>query len=617
MLKQLGEYLFAFEDTCNVYIVKNKTSAVLIDFGSGDVLNHLSEMGIERVAAVLMTHHHRDNAHGLARTVEAGIATYAPHFERHLFSDVDQHWQQRNVDDNYNVRQDRFSLLYSVPLTGTLEDYTRHIIDDQTFEIVPTPGHTPGSITILTWLAGELLAFTGDLIAAPGKVGSLAATQWTYMGLEGVMSSMLSLLDLAERQPDLLLPSRGVVMRDPQTAIDLLVKRLKVLLHLHKAHPRAMPYLLEHYPRPYRAITPHLLFNTLSLANTYLVLSKSGKAIMFDFGYDMFTGLADGTDLGSRRPWAYSLRSLKRDFGVERIDVLMPTHYHDDHVAGFNLIRRMEGAQVWVADTFAPILENPQHYDLPCLWYEPILVDRRLPLETPIQWEEYTLTLHALPGHTRYAVAIFLEVDGNRVLITGDQYTSASGNCEHPNPSYVYANRFAADDFVRSAALYRRLAPDLILFGHCDPLWTSPDYFERLDALGAATEQIHQDLLMDNAPNDDVLVSIMPYQVVTEPGNTFEVEIEVSNPYPFTTQAHMLLVLPPGLSIPQVQRTDKTLVLPLDALAAGSVKLTLLAAHDFQARRARISVNLTLNGKRFGPQGEALVSAAQSNKELR
>ena len=47
---------------------------------------------------------------------------------------------------------------------------------------------------------------------------------------------------------------------------------------------------------------------------------------------------------------------LKRDHGVRSLDVVVPTHYHDDHVAGFNLLREVEGTQTWVPDTFAEVL---------------------------------------------------------------------------------------------------------------------------------------------------------------------------------------------------------------------------------------------------------------------
>ena len=43
--------------------------------------------------------------------------------------------------------------------------------------------------------------------------------------------------------------------------------------------------------------------------------------------------------------------SLQREFGVSRIDVAIPTHYHDDHVAGFNLLREVEGTEVWAPES--------------------------------------------------------------------------------------------------------------------------------------------------------------------------------------------------------------------------------------------------------------------------
>src|SRR5688572_8704077 len=103
--------VFLFEDTCNVYVIRNGREAVLVDFGNGDALDHLGEIGVERVTDVLMTHHHRDQVQGLARAVEAGIRIWVPHTEQDLFQNIDAHWQSREIYNNYNNRQDRFSLL--------------------------------------------------------------------------------------------------------------------------------------------------------------------------------------------------------------------------------------------------------------------------------------------------------------------------------------------------------------------------------------------------------------------------------------------------------------------------------------------------------------------------
>ena len=59
MLKQITENVFLFEDTCFVYIIRNHDQAVLVDFGSGEVCKELAGLGIKKVEAVLLTHHHR------------------------------------------------------------------------------------------------------------------------------------------------------------------------------------------------------------------------------------------------------------------------------------------------------------------------------------------------------------------------------------------------------------------------------------------------------------------------------------------------------------------------------------------------------------------------------
>ncbi|MCZ7544206.1 MAG: MBL fold metallo-hydrolase [Anaerolineae bacterium] len=331
--------LYRFEDTCHVYVIRSGEAAVLVDFGSGDVLDHLQVIGVSRVTAVLMTHHHRDQAQGLARAVAARIPIWVPHTEQDLFRAVDAHWQARPIFNNYNMRQDRFSLLEPIPPAGTLKDYEQREFGGRRFTVVPTPGHTTGSITLLAEVGGARVAFSGDLIAAPGQVWSMAATQWSYNGAEGVAASIPSLLDLKAHAPDLLLPSHGDPIDAPGPAIDLLVERFWELLQLRGENPR----LFALHERPYEAITPHLLRHRASVANTYVLLSEWRAALLIDFGYDFVTGEATGADRASRRPWLHTLPALKAQFGVERVAVVVPTHFHDDHVAGINLLRQVEG----------------------------------------------------------------------------------------------------------------------------------------------------------------------------------------------------------------------------------------------------------------------------------
>src|SRR4051794_41273919 len=70
--EQVAEGVVRIRDTCNVYVLRSGREAVLVDFGSGLVLDRLAELGVDRVTDVLVTHHHRDQVQGLARAAEAG-----------------------------------------------------------------------------------------------------------------------------------------------------------------------------------------------------------------------------------------------------------------------------------------------------------------------------------------------------------------------------------------------------------------------------------------------------------------------------------------------------------------------------------------------------------------
>jgi glyoxylase-like metal-dependent hydrolase (beta-lactamase superfamily II) len=606
MFTHIADQLLLFHDTCNVYILCSGREAVLIDFGSGDILDHLAEIGVERVTDVLMTHHHRDQGQGLPRAVEAGARIWVPHTEQDLFHSVDTHWQAREIYNNYNVRQDRFSLLESVPVTGTLPDYETRLFGAHSVTVLPTPGHTTGSISLLVQIDGRRILFSGDLIAGPGKVVSLAATQWMYNGAEGVAAGLASLLDLQDRQLDLLLPSHGDPIHEPGPSMALLAERFWALLQGRKNNPR----LFQLRERPYQPIlpagegpggkgTPHVLMHRASMANSYVLLSESGKALFIDFGYDFITGMPAGSDRASRRPWLYTLPALKEQFGVQNVDVVLLTHFHDDHVAGCNLLRCVEGTQVWAAENFADILENPAHYDLPCLWYDPIPVDRCLPLSQPLHWEEYTLTVHPLPGHARYAVAVEFEADGQRFLATGDQYEGDDGLAWN----YVYQNHFTLGDYTAGAKLYQRICPDLILPGHARPLRVTPEYLQKIFTDAQVLNSLHHELLpspSELAPQS-FIARILPYQVTAAAGERISFKVEVHNPFASPKEAAIQVVAPPGWEVEEGSQT-------LEISSTHQFFFKVTPPRGLTIRRARLAVDLTIAGQRFGQQAEALVT---------
>ncbi|MEO3749178.1 MBL fold metallo-hydrolase [Streptomyces sp. B6B3] len=607
---RFGDDVFLFRDTCHVYVLRYGRQAVLIDFGSGDVLDHLTDFDVDEVTDVLVTHHHRDQVQGLGRAAAAGIRIWVPPVEQDLVARADEHWRTRPLDNDYSVRQDRFSLLNQVPVTGTVAEYRTARYGPAEIHTLPLPGHTPGSVGYLLDSGGKRLAFTGDLIHGEGRVWSLAATQWAYTGshelagVEGAAATVLSCLQLLDHRPDLLLPSHGEPVTDPPRAVARLRGRLTELLDSRRRAPWDPEAMLR---RPWREVTPHLLRNVTSVACSYALLSDHGTALLLDFGYDLTTGLAGGTDRASRRPLLASIESLRRDHGIDRVEVALPTHYHDDHVAGFNLLREVHGTAVWAPAHIAPVLRDPEAWDLPCLWYDAIPVQRELPLNAPVRWREYEIGVHDLPGHTLYAAAYSFTADGRRVVATGDQQTTEWEPGLRPELlNYQYRNRFRIDDFTRSAELYLDLRPELMISGHWRPREITDDYLAMLLEEGQRLARLHRELLPREVDlgAEGFAARISPYRSVVPAGGKLRLAVGIRNPFPGTEAAEVRLALPAGWRAePAVVRLDVDG--HAEAVAEFAVQVPEMMV---PAERQRLAADLTVGPMRFGQQAEALVS---------
>ncbi len=595
LIQSISQNLFIHTDTCNVYVLRSGHRAVLIDFGDGSILEELPQIGVTEVTDVLLTHHHRDQVQGLRRLAGTKTRIHAPETERHLIDQVDRHWQARLIYDSYQNATDRFSLLEPVMVDETLRDYAILELNDLRIEIVPTPGHTLGSVSFLVEVDGGRVLFCGDLLYEGGRLWSLAATQWGYNDAPGVVATLYSLRDIRHHQPDVLLPSHGGSIADPSKCMDDLEARLWKLLEVRNQAEGVRRALNE----PLHEITPHLLWFWPSQSHNYFLLSESGKALMIDCGYQ---GLpqALGYERHCRRGLDYGSRPLREKYGITKVDVIVPTHYHDDHIAGIPAYQQRHGSRVWAAENFYHLLQQPDYYDVPCLWFEPIRLDRVLHLETPVKWEEYTLRLLPLPGHTLYAAMIFFEVDGKRVLATGDQH----GNTPEIN-NYVYKNRFRHYDYVECVRRYRELAPDLIISGHWEPHFIEPDYFDQMAELGERLESLHESILPLKEINlgaEGTAVFIRPYQSWVAPGECAILDVEVWNPLPEAAKMRLELITPEGW---QAEPRMHEELCPAGERLLVRFKVT---PTNTPVRRARVGVDVTAGERRLGQMAEALIS---------
>ena len=514
--------IYRHTSSAHVYAVCEQDSAVLINLGDGSVLDDLPPH-VRQVRAALLTHHHRDVAAGATRAVREGIPVYAPEGEGPDLLNPQEALALADLRNSYRGRP----LVWTVPEgaeTRPLRAYQRYSFGNLSFSVRPTPGPTPSAVSLVLDQPGGPLAFTGSLLYAPGQVGRLASTQWTYHGGEGLAGTVLSLLDLADQNLFRVLPAHGEPM-EPQ-ALRLTAEALRPLLALRRHNPR----LWALRDQPYAELRPWLLMNRTSLSCAYVLRARSGRALMIDFGYDFCFGQADSTAQDARRPWLYTLPKLLSQYGVSGIDAVIPTHYHDDHVAGIPLLREVYGAELWATDNVVNVLASPERYRLPCLWFEGMAADRSLPLGQSFAWEEFQITPYDLPGHARYAAALLVETAGERVLFGGDQYSGADGL----DLNYTYPNLFREGDYLQSAELYARLRPQLILSGHNAPLSPPEGYFEALLERGQQLQALHASLQPQTAR---LIVRVEPITVAS--GEPVTLTLENPTDVPFDGQVQV------------------------------------------------------------------------------
>ena len=474
-LTQILPDLYLYEDTCNVYVLRDGDHAVVIDCGSGSVVESLAQIGVEKVDWVLFTHHHRDQCFGARKLLDRGARLAVPTHERYLFDRANDYWQQKRVFDNFNDRSTFFTIGEDLPVERSLEDYARFEWGPYSLFILPTPGHTHGSLTLIVEVNGNSVAFTGDLMHDGGKLYQLHAMENQYGDLIGASLVAQSIAALKKKNVSLALPSHGPAIGEPNDCVDRLDERLHGLLDLMRDRVGAPPG--KNFPHEIKmeAISPHLLWGTEhTCSNFYVIKSDSGKALLIDYPY--FSMGLFLTTLHSPEPFAqlrfteHHLDELRDEWGIREFDVVVPTHIHDDHVCGIPYLQKHYNTECWTLEDVAKVIETPKSWNTPCIMEPPVRVDRRFHDGERFEWEGFPFEIVFYPGQTEFHAAILGEIDGKRILFSGDSsYPLTRYLPERENEwmvNSVLRNSLTFAMHRKCADEFDRLRPDLLCPGH-------------------------------------------------------------------------------------------------------------------------------------------------------
>jgi glyoxylase-like metal-dependent hydrolase (beta-lactamase superfamily II) len=610
--------VFLWRDSCNVYAVIGPAGALIVNAGTGQWLDHIGDLPAQPVA-LACTHFFRDHSAGALKAAQAGVSVYVPEGERDIFADPSHHFQQRDTYIIYDNYWDLFAPIEATPVAGVLQDYATIELAGLQCEVVPLPGVTLTQAGLMINLDGRRIVFCGEAIHSPGKVARVAPFQYNYNDLGGAVNAWWSARDLRALQPDALLPSLGVPML--AQCDEALMKLQDSLLRLCKDRPletrqsskAAQPALIQ--------VTEHVWMTAQTESRNFFLVSKTGKALVIDYGYHEARGLlAPGYSKPyRRRPLLHSLDALKRETGIERIDVALISHFHDDHVCGVPLLQRLHGTQCWAAEAFAHLLAEPDKHDFPCNYPLPIRIDKAISFDTGVQWEEFTFHFAPMNGHTRFSSLIGFEADGVRFAHTGDQYFFQDANANWiTNPdllrdwshgqrvmrNHVYRNGALLDGYDLSASWLNAWKPAIILSGHQPPFHTDAQFFKIIDAWTREYRESHQQAmpLADEEAHfnlDSWGGWIWPYRTHLPHPAPATVTVTVRNPLPRDAMLEVRLVGPAGW-----QGSSATIA----AAARAEVSCELTITPDAPCNRQPFAIELTVEGQPYGQVAEALMT---------
>lgn len=466
--RQIMPNLWRFEDTCNVYVFNFNGHGLAIDFGSGKWLKHLAATGISRLDHVLLTHHHAGQCAGLLSRKTWHFAVHAPVGEEKFLEPAAlKDFYRKTEGLNYTPYWHYATLSRGIP--GVLYDIRPHseqFFFNHCFRFVLTPGHGPNACTMIVEYAGKQIAFCGDAAYAGGTIWEPYHLEWDHWTGTGTLAAWEGVTRLGNIGLDFLCPSHGALITErPRAALNLLAKRL---LAFYRAKGSVCAGEKDHFvigtpmtSGPVR-ILPHLYL--LGTGNGYLLVSRDKKGLVVD-------------PVTSEMP---RLEALLKELGGVEVEAAIVSHYHYDHCEGIPYLQRKHGVKAWIHPRVAEKMTGPAGArPCFCMPRKPIKIDHLLPRTGGWQWHEYEFSVAPWPGQTWWHAVYMAEIDGKKVMFSGDSFQPASrwngtgGFCAINN------SRFR-EGFVGSARLALKWNPDIMAAGHRCVYQFTRSRFERI-----------------------------------------------------------------------------------------------------------------------------------------
>lgn len=608
---QLSEHLYIHHGHVNIGIIRDANRALLIDPSGASLQTTLTELGITDIDQILYTHHHRDNTAGFP--IPENTCIGVPAAEAQWFSEVETFWNDPKYRWHlYNCHPHNLMLANSIHITDTYTEGAKIAWGPASIEVLETPGHTDGSATYLVDADEQRFAFSGDLIYDEGKIWELYSLQkgqqtTDYHGFLGARDELRDSLEkVRQSSPTALIPTHGVVIKNPDAAIDKLFEQLDYCYDKYvsiSALRHYFPQLFtefegrtDHMPIRKGKPPPDFLRH---FGTTWLIISENREAFVMDCGSPNVLK---------------QIQQLQADGEISEVTQFWVTHYHDDHVNAIPEFQDTFPCETITDVIVAKVIANPKAFRLPCISPAVTRVDRATCDGDAWQWSEFTMTAYHFPGQTYYHGGLLVEGRGVRMFFAGDSFTMAGID------DYCSGNRNLLGKNVGYENCLRRiqqLKPTHIFNCHVDPAFdfTDEEIDFMLDTL-TEREKCYTDLFPWDHANygmDDQWARCYPYEQEVAPGETAQLNVEITNHSLESCTAIAQPILPEAWGI-EVDSAETTIPPKADGHIQFSIPIPLHSSRHAPTccqesevlERVVVPINLTYNACLLGQFREAI-----------
>jgi glyoxylase-like metal-dependent hydrolase (beta-lactamase superfamily II) len=393
--------------------------------------------------------------------------------------------------------------------------------------------------------------------AVPDAVTSTrVAGRNTVRGYHGFAARAADLMDSLRKiqavRPDLIVPARGPVIRNPDLNIAALLTKLQNLLREHfstdalrwywgddnlRARAKRMIPNVSDLEWMEMAETRKLPDWVIPIQNSKLIVSRTGAAFLVDCGYEKVYD---------------TVEKLRNEGRFRKLEGIYVTHYHDDHTDFVAEAAKRSGAPVYYSSALTDVLANPGSYKLPAMTRHAILAGQPMAEGQKLRWHEFEMEFAFFPGQTLYHGVMLLShsENGIRIVFGGDSFTPSgiddycllNRNLTGENQGYLYCLQYL-----------RKLGEGVFLTNqHVDPMWTyTTPQLDRMEQSLRRRTSLLRELFPYDGPNygvDEQWFRFYPYGTEARPGETLQLEVRVTNHSPVRRQFRVVPQMPPNWS---------------------------------------------------------------------